>query len=327
MRSSEATAIYDMFIRTNAKAPWAEPEPFAQLVEECRAEQRAELLRGYEPPAFLSESLQVERMRAADGTPLVTVRAAGCALSDADAGNAGAGATSTEAQSAADVHVLYFHGGAFFKRISDDQWRFCQRLVARTGCELTACIYPLAPTHRCAETLAAAWAAYEFACERAARAGARVVLLGDSAGGSLAVAVAQLAAQRGATAPDRIVALSPFFDMVGDVDIASGRDARDPLIGWYGCQQIAAIWAEGLDARSFPPDPLYGPKRGLPPVLIIGGEHEIMLSGMRAFASEARAAGCQVTLSEYEGMWHIFPFIAHLPESQRAFDELAAFIA
>ncbi|WP_165045307.1 alpha/beta hydrolase fold domain-containing protein [Adlercreutzia sp. ZJ138] len=321
MRSSEATAIYDMFIRTNAKAPWSEPVPFAQLVETCREEQRIELESGYEPPAFLRESMHVERSHAADGTLLVTVRSA------ASAGSASNEHAESVERTCTPTHVLYFHGGAFFKRISDDQWRFCQRLVERTGCELTACIYPLAPTHRCAETLAAATSAYEAACARAEQEGARLVLFGDSAGGSLAVAVAQLAVQRNAALPDRILAISPFFDMVGDVDLATGYDARDPLIGRYSCQQIAEIWAEGLDPRSFPPDPLYGPKRGLPPMLVIGGEHEIMLSGMRAFAAESRTEGCQVTLSEYEGMWHIFPFIEHLPESQRAFEEVAAFIA
>lgn len=306
-RSAEATAIYDMFISTNAKAPWSEPEPFAQLVEACREEQRKEAQQGYQAPNWLADKVRVENAIAND-TPMVTIMP-------------------IESDDRRNIRVLYFHGGAFFKRIGEEQWGLCADMVQRTGCTLTACMYPLAPTHTCQETYEAAYAAYERELALAKETNTELVLMGDSAGGAMCFAVAQMALARNAQQPARIVGISPFLDMVGAIDIPTCRNAKDPMIGWYGCQQIAAIWAADHEGTSFPPDPLYGPKEGLPEALIIVGEHEVMLSGVRKFAKDAEKAGCSIELHEFEGMWHIFPILGHLPEAQMARTMIARFIS
>jgi acetyl esterase/lipase len=66
---------------------------------------------------------------------------------------------------------------------------------------------------------------------------------------------------------------------------------------------------------------------GLPPILIVVGDHEIMQDDSVMFTEKAKAAGVDVTLRLWEGMVHCFPLLAPMfPEATQAWDDVIDYI-
>jgi acetyl esterase/lipase len=73
--------------------------------------------------------------------------------------------------------------------------------------------------------------------------------------------------------------------------------------------------------------PVFGDYRGLPPLLIQVGEHEMLLDDSLRVAKQARSAGLAVQLEVWPGMFHVFQ--SHeplLPEARQAIEHIAEFM-
>jgi acetyl esterase/lipase len=67
--------------------------------------------------------------------------------------------------------------------------------------------------------------------------------------------------------------------------------------------------------------------RGLPPLLVMVGTHEMLHDDSTRLAEKARAVGVNVTLEIAQDMVHIWPFFAAiLPEGQDAVDRIGAYV-
>src|SRR5262245_61551487 len=86
-----------------------------------------------------------------------------------------------------DVRVLYLHGGAYIEEISALQWTAVAKLAVEAPARFIVPIYPLAPYRTAAATVETAT---QIASDLLAEHGPDVMLLGDSAGGGLALAIA-----------------------------------------------------------------------------------------------------------------------------------------
>jgi acetyl esterase/lipase len=72
---------------------------------------------------------------------------------------------------------------------------------------------------------------------------------------------------------------------------------------------------------------VFGDYRGLPPLLIQVGEHEMLLDDSIRVAKKACADGIPVKLEVWPGMFHVFQ--SHdplLPEGREAVEHIAKFI-
>jgi len=71
--------------------------------------------------------------------------------------------------------------------------------------------------------------------------------------------------------------------------------------------------------------PVFGDFRGLPPILIQTGEHEMLRDDSIRVAKKARADGIPVILEIWPGMVHVFQ-IRGLPESREAIQRIGDFV-
>ena len=73
--------------------------------------------------------------------------------------------------------------------------------------------------------------------------------------------------------------------------------------------------------------PLFAELRTLPPTLVQVGTDEILLDDSTRFAERAYAAGVEVELQRFDGLFHDFQLFAKLlPSSRGALDDIAAFL-
>lgn len=218
-----------------------------------------------------------------------------------------------------DLTMVFYHGGGFIMEIAEPHWNFCFELVRTLRCRIIVAIYPLAPVHTYEDAYIACYDAFSYASSLSDDS--KLILIGDSAGAHLAIAMAQIALNKGVRQPNLVIAISPWIDIADEVEGKDGIDPIDPMLAMSGLSKIAGIWAPYLrDARVFPPCILHGPLEGLAPMMIFSGTREVFHPEAKAFAEKAKQAGVDVELVIGEGLWHCWASIIEIDEGQRAIE-------
>ena len=89
--------------------------------------------------------------------------------------------------------------------------------------------------------------------------------------------------------------------------------------------EFRARYLDKTDPRNPLASPVFGDYRGIPPLLIQVGEHEMLRDDSVRVAKKARADGIPVTFEVWPGMVHVFQ-IRGLPESRQAIEQIAEFM-
>ncbi|KFG93115.1 alpha/beta hydrolase [Burkholderia paludis] len=211
--------------------------------------------------------------------------------------------------------VLFFHGGGFVVGSLDSHALITARLAADTGLDVIAVDYRLAPEHRAPAALedcldvarAARDAVLPFGpCARP------LTLAGDSAGGTLAAAVATALRDAG---EDGIDGIALVYPMLGFEPQSPAREteAHAPMLTLDDVHRYRAqYWGADLPEAPAGGTPLLRASvplaaarfDGLPPVLAIGAEHDPLRDDARAYVERIRAAGGAAHYWMGEGLVH-----------------------
>lgn len=228
-----------------------------------------------------------------------------------------------EAEAPARTTLLYLHGGGFIA-CSPLQYRPITGNLARRGFRVFAPAYRLAPEHpfpAAVEDAVAAWRALRAATEGPA------VVAGDSAGGTLALAMMVALRDAGEPLPDAAAVFSPATDLAGGSESLRGNSGRDPMFYAEGLRHLVEAYLQGADPHAPLASPLHADPAGLPRLLIHVGEREVLRDDSIRFADRARAAGVEVALRVWPVVPHAWQFAAdRLPEARESLDAAAAFL-
>jgi epsilon-lactone hydrolase len=221
--------------------------------------------------------------------------------------------------------LLYFHGGGFVFGSLRTHGNLIGALARAARAGTLALEYRLGPEHPVPAALEDALSAYRYLLAQGIPA-KRIVLAGDSAGGTLVLNTLVALRDAGEALPAAGVAICPWVDL--DCSGASFRtNSTFDFVGEEHCRLAAASYLAGADARKPTISPLFAELSGLPPLLLQAGGVEVLVDQVRAFSARAGAAGVDVRLSVYDDMvhvWHMMRGVA--PEAQRAIDEIGAFV-
>ena len=217
--------------------------------------------------------------------------------------------------------VLYLHGGAFCVGSPRTHRALTARLARDAGLPVFAADYRLAPEHPYPAALDDALAAF-----RALAAEGPVIVAGDSAGGALALRLAQALRDAGDTAPAALLLLSPLADLT-----LRGVPAAVPGEALLSLPWVRAgvdAFRAAIEADDPRVSPLHGRLSGLPPTLVQWGDDDILASGCRGLVDALRAAGVTVRADRVPKRWHVFQLHAGtLPSADAALARAAAFAA
>jgi acetyl esterase/lipase len=220
---------------------------------------------------------------------------------------------------AGELHVMHLHGGGYVEEIEKQHWRYAADLVRRLGCAVTLPIYPLTPHFDHTATIPMVTEAYERIVGD--QPPERRVISGDSAGGALALAVAQDLRAQGRPQPERLVLFSPWLDVCLDDPLSLLLDEHDPMLGIAGLREAGRMYAEGTDPRDPRISPLYADLTGLGPFSVFIGTRDLLLPDARRLAARAADAGIDVDYGEYPGMFHDW-VMQPVPEGREAMNHL-----
>jgi acetyl esterase/lipase len=221
--------------------------------------------------------------------------------------------------------VLFLHGGGYVLGSAQAFTNFAGQIAARVGVDTFVPDYRLAPEHPFPAALEDALAAYD-----ALAAHRRVAVVGDSAGGGLALALSSALVQRGREAaprPAAIAVMSPWTDLTLSGDSYRTRAHADPVFTIEVLRDIARTYLAGRPAHDPMASPLFGRFDGLPPLRIDVGEDELVLDDSIRYATQAARAGVAAEVHVWKGMPHVFQTgIGRYMASEKCLDASAAFL-
>ncbi len=222
--------------------------------------------------------------------------------------------------------VLYIHGGGFVIGGDGAYLGFASWIAEVTGADVYLPDYRLAPESPQPAPTDDLFAAYRAIVELGYEPG-RIAVIGDSAGGALAVETVRSLPEMGVPSPAALVLISPWLDLsLSGASVATVGD-RDPVLrrGWL--DRSARDHAAGLHVDDPRISPLFADLRTLPPTLVQVGTDEILLDDSTRFVDRAHAAGVDVELQRFDGFWHDFQLYAKVLKPARgALTDIAAFL-
>lgn len=290
-RSDMATIVELYFRAIGTKDKFADPEKCAEYIEERKEAEKYTL--DVKLSSDLSES-------AVNGNTVYR-------LSSSDSPT---------------MTVLYLHGGAYINDATAYQWKLCDKLVQAVNAEVVFPIYPLTPNHTWDETFAMLTVLYQDIRENAA---GPLILMGDSAGGGLAVAFCEYLAELGLPQPDELILFSPWMDISMANPEAADYEKADPMLSAYGLAEMGKCWAGDLDTQDYKVSPIFGDISALHDVYLFVGTREIFYPDVTAFYAMLQEQGIASELYVGEGMNHVYP-VYPIPEANDAFEQICAIL-
>lgn len=218
--------------------------------------------------------------------------------------------------------LLYLHGGAFCVGSIVSHRPLVTRIARDCALPALSVDYRLAPEHGFPAALDDALTAYHHLLQQ----GYRVIVMGDSAGGSLAAALLLKARQLDLPMAAGLVLLSAWLDLSASGDSYRSNAEHDPFMKRENALFVARGYLKQTNPREPLASPLFGDLNGFPPTLLQVGSPEALLDDSRVFAERAAEAGVAVQLSVWPGMIHVWHALyEELPAARQAVAEIARF--
>lgn len=211
--------------------------------------------------------------------------------------------------------VFYFHGGAYINQPNAQQTTMAARTAKETGCEVVLMVYPKEPVYDCETAYDLCLSYYRSYLEN--NDCGKIVFMGDSAGGGLALGLAEVLRDQGGICPEELILISPWVDVTMSNSAIKDYVELDPMLGVDGLRRMGEVWANGLEMTDPRVSPIYGDLSGLGRVTLTTGTWEVLYPDSMLLAEKLKQAGTDCSLIVGERMIHCYP-ICPVPEAKPA---------
>ena len=228
---------------------------------------------------------------------------------------------------AEDRVLLCAHGGGYCFGSMYTHRKLYAHCAKRVGCRALIVHYGLAPEHAHPGPVNDMATAYRWLLGQGITPN-RIALIGDSAGGALAITTLLRLREQGVPMPAATMPLSPWLDMDGSGGSFESNKQHDVMVTRDLLSGMVTMFlGDNGNQRDPLVNPLHGDLRGLPPAYIQVGGYEALLDDSRALEEALREADVAVKLDVFPEMQHVFQFLAGVaPEADEAIAGLAAWV-
>ncbi len=212
--------------------------------------------------------------------------------------------------------ILLLHGGGYVFGHAKGYSPLAMRLAKRTAAIGYALDYRLAPEHPYPAAVEDALTAYRSLLEN--HQPHDIALVGDSAGGGLAMTLMHTARDSGLPLPACAVLFSPWTDLTFSGESLTKNEQTEILLSLPMLSRLAAWYIGNHDSHEPAISPLFADHKGLPPLLIQVSATELIYSDAERLAIQTRQSGADVQLEVADDMWHVWQLMAPLVRESRA---------
>ncbi len=198
--------------------------------------------------------------------------------------------------------ILYIHGGYYVYQMSGEQMTAMNRLANDTNSTVVIPIYPLAPFYTTEDNYETMVGLYKLVREENGEK--KIILMGDSAGGGYALALAEGLSAHGLEQPDELILLSPWVDVT--MSNPAIPEYYDPMLTVTMGLLSGEAWAGGLPTDDWHVSPINGNMADLKNVTIFVGTREMFYPD-DTLLYEKLSGNPNVTLVIGKGQNHVYP--------------------
>ena len=220
-----------------------------------------------------------------------------------------------------DLKILYGFGGGFVTGSSYEDLTIAVPTSVLTAQEIIIPEYRLAPEYPWPAACDDLIAVYSDLSEKIS------AIMGESAGGNLALVTLLRAKKLGLKLPKAAVLLSPWCNLLNQGDSLNFNEGRDPTLSVNQSKLAALHYAQDQDLANPEISPLFGCfDNTFPDVFISSASRDLLLSQSIQLANVLRSHGIGVDFRIWDGLWHVFEWNVDLPESLMSIRQIAKFL-
>ncbi|QTH20278.1 alpha/beta hydrolase [Rhizorhabdus wittichii] len=226
-------------------------------------------------------------------------------------------------------HVLLCsHGGGYVGGSMYAHRKFFAQMAKAVGCIALNVDYRLAPEHMHPTPVQDMTEAYRWLIESEGHAPENIALIGDSAGGALALTNIENIRRAGLPTPGATMPMSPWCCGDHSGQSYQTNHENDVLTDEAFSEELANIVLGANADRKDPlSNPLYIDYGGFPPIYIQVGGYEAIVDDSRRIAEKAKRDGADVKIDVFPEMQHCFQLMAgKAPEADDAIHRFAGWV-
>lgn len=220
--------------------------------------------------------------------------------------------------------IFYLHGGGYVAGALKQHYQFINKLINNLNVQVVIPDYPLAPSHTFSKTYAFIEKAYNQLLTTHPQA--KIIFMGDSAGGGLALGFYLKLKNERKPLPHEMILIAPCVDSSFENPILYKYLKNEPMLkDITGLLRISRIYSEG-DSRNPLVSPLYGDFKNTKPFHIFIGTNDILYPDCKRLYEKLKAQNIDIHFNVYEKMIHCWPIAIQLEEANHAFERMADII-
>lgn len=216
--------------------------------------------------------------------------------------------------------IIFIHGGAFVYGPAKHHWDTVKKLAEKTGFTVWLVNYPKAPENNISEISHNIDQVYLDARKRLGAI--KIILVGDSVGGTLAVALVQRLIKKGNPLPSLLILISPVMDSSFKNEEISILEDKDPMLSRIGALSAKKMCSVNGDLEDPALSPVNGDFFGFPGTLLFIAENDITSPDQEILAAKLNATSVNHRVIRGKGMPHIWPILPVMKEGKAAFDHI-----
>jgi acetyl esterase/lipase len=217
--------------------------------------------------------------------------------------------------------ILYLHGGAYINNIVKFQWDMMEEIARKTKSKIVVPDYPLSPESTYSDVYSFIESVYNDLLTQTKSE--NIVFLGDSAGGALSLGLAQKLQKEKKAGPSQMILISPWLDVTMSDPEVKKIDPLDKVLSIKGLVWAGKVYAGKQSTQDPLISPIYGDSRGLGKISIFIGTHDVLHSDSMRLKKNLEANKIPFNYFEYPNMFHVWPAIVGMKESDSAIEQIS----
>jgi len=216
--------------------------------------------------------------------------------------------------------IFYFHGGSYIDRPLIFHFRYIEKFLKEREVCVVFPIYPRLPNNTYVECYKKLIHLFDdFASKNEVD---EVVFMGDSAGGGLALGMAQqikLTHDYFNQGKQKVILLSPWLDVATDNQVIKKIQPNDYQLSQVRLNKLGLLWSNNKPKQA-PASPLFG-DIDCGEITLITGTREILYPDDILLKQKVESCGLKINFYQHDNMSHCF-MLMPIPEADMAFKQL-----
>jgi monoterpene epsilon-lactone hydrolase len=237
----------------------------------------------------------------------------GITLEEIQIGNISAEKYSLNSHESTSRVMLYLHGGGYFSGSYKSHRRFVSILCKKLQLNAYSINYRLAPEDPYPAALDDAFFAYKWLLEEKFIPAENVIIMGDSAGGGLTLALLHRIGIQNLPQPKAAICLSAWTDLTLTSETMKTKVEEDVFFNVKNLESSVIAYLQTESPENPEISPIFANFNGFPPIFLQVGSREMLLNDSLIIAEKMKNQGVSVTVDLWEGMFHAFLIFIAIP--------------